>query len=160
MRQGFEVRWILLACAVLNCLGILLSAGEYRGMVSDGIYDFLASTGSDPNIQLESLRGYQFRWLLHGHGAVIFFLGFLWGNRAVTRVPCLAFFAWGALWRSPPLWVPGRGGGRSPCGSWLRPYIWDASPICGGNTAKTGRSSPISFQRFNLLPISFCVPGV
>ena len=85
MRQGSEVRWILLACAVLNCLVILLSAGEYRGMVSDGIYDALISAGSDPNIQLESLRGYQFRWLLHGHGAVIFFLGFLWGNRAVTR---------------------------------------------------------------------------
>ena len=110
MRQGSEVRWILLACAVLNCLGILLSAGEYRGMVSDGIYDFLASTGSDPNIQLESLQGYQFRWLLHGHGAVIFFLGFLWGNRAVTRVPCLAFFALGALWLSTPLWFPVRGG--------------------------------------------------
>ena len=61
MRQGSEVRWILLACAVLNCLGILLSAGEYRGMVSDGIYDALISAGSDPNIQLESLRGYQFR---------------------------------------------------------------------------------------------------
>lgn len=109
MRQGSEVRWILLACAVLNCLGILLSAGEYRGMVSDGIYDFLASTGSEPNIQLESLRGYQFRWLLHGHGAVVFFLGFLWGNRAVTRVSCLAFSALGALWLSTPLWFPVQG---------------------------------------------------
>ena len=78
MRQGSEVRWILLACAVLNCLVILLSVGEYREMVSDGIYDALISAGSDPNIQLESLRGYQFRWLIHGHGAVIFFLGFLW----------------------------------------------------------------------------------
>ena len=86
MRQGSEVRWILLACAVLNCLVILLSVGEYRGMVSDGIYDALISAGSDPNIQLESLRGYQFRWLIQGHGAVVFFLGFLWGNRAVTRV--------------------------------------------------------------------------
>ena len=56
MRQGSEVRWILLACAVLNCLVILLSVGEYRGMVSDGIYDALISAGSDPNIQLESLR--------------------------------------------------------------------------------------------------------
>ena len=98
MRQGSEVRWILLACAVLNCLVILLSVGEYRGMVSDGIYDALISAGSDPNIQLESLRGYQFRWLIQGHGAVVFFLGFLWGNWAVTRVPCLVFSALGALW--------------------------------------------------------------
>ena len=78
MRQGSEVRWILLACAVLNCLVILLSVGEYRGMVSDGIYDALISAGSDPNIQLESLRDYQFRWLIQGHGAVAFFFGFLW----------------------------------------------------------------------------------
>ena len=109
MRQGSEVRWILLACAVLNCLGILLSAGEYRGMVSDGIYDALISAGSDPNIQLESLRGYQFRWLIQGHGAVVFFLGFLWGNWAVTRVPCLVFSALGALWLSTPLWFPVQG---------------------------------------------------
>ena len=109
MRQGSEVRWILLACAVLNCLGILLSAGEYRGMVSDGIYDALISAGSDPNIQLESLRGYQFRWLLHGHGAVVFFLGFLLGNREVTRVSCLVFSALGALWLSTPLWFPVQG---------------------------------------------------
>ena len=109
MRQGSEVRWILLACAVLNCLGILLSAGEYRGMVSDGIYDALISAGSDPNIQLEGLRGYQFRWLIQGHGAVVFFLGFLLGDRAVTRVSCLVFSALGALWLSTPLWFPVRG---------------------------------------------------
>ena len=109
MRQGSEVRWILLACAVLNCLVILLSVGEYRGMVSDGIYDALISAGSDPNIQLESLRGYQFRWLIQGHGAVVFFLGFLWGNRAVTRVSCLVFSALGALWLSTPLWFPVQG---------------------------------------------------
>ena len=48
MRQGSEVRWILLACAVLNCLVILLSVGEYRGMVSDGIYDALISAGQTP----------------------------------------------------------------------------------------------------------------
>ena len=109
MRQGSELRWILLVCAVLNCLGILLSAGEYRGMVSDGIYDFLVSTGSDPNIQLESLRDYQFRWLIQGHGAVAFFFGFLWGSRAVTRVPCLVFSALGALWLSTPLWFSVQG---------------------------------------------------
>ena len=109
MRQGSKVRWILLTCAVLNSLVILLGVGEYRGMVSDGIYDFLVSTGSDPNIQLESLRGYQFRWLLQGHCAVVFFFGFLWGGRAVTRVPCLVFSALGALWLSTPLWFPVQG---------------------------------------------------
>lgn len=115
MRQGSKVRWILLACAVLNCLVILLGVGEYRGMVSDGIYDFLVSTGSDPNIQLESLRDYQFRWLIQGHGAVAFFFGFLWGNRAVTRVPCLVFSALGALWLSTPLWFSVQGVQISVC---------------------------------------------
>ena len=46
MRQGSEVRWILLACAVLNCLVILLSVGEYRGMVSDGIYEACGAISS------------------------------------------------------------------------------------------------------------------
>ena len=111
MRQGSEVRWILLACAVLNCLGILLSAGEYRGMVSDGIYDFLASTGSDPNIQLESLRGYQSvaaSWTRRGN----LFLGFLWGNRAVTRVPVWRFLPWARCGSVRP--VVSRAGGTDP----------------------------------------------
>ena len=113
MRQGSEVRWILLACAVLNCLVILLSVGEYRGMVSDGIYDALISAGSDPNIQLESLRGYQFRWLIQGHGAVVFFLGFLWGNRAC---PVWRFPPWARCGSVRPCGFPCRGC-RSPCGS-------------------------------------------
>ena len=77
-------------------------------MVSDGIYDALISAGSDPNIQLESLRGYQFRGCFRDRRGGLFPRLFV-GKPGGDPRACLVFSALGALWLSTPLWFPVQG---------------------------------------------------